>query len=184
MNTAAASSADGTPRAWPQVPYVKLGPWGAEPELTEVEREIQRSVHAFAEKVMRPIGYQGRMGYASAGSAADFIVVNMVAEAASGQRTPQVTFTTIQGEVIIPKDLDGKVTLVIDNQPDISGLRVGAGVPARVDHEELDPERRRPRHLAAHRGLVDARAVLQHVTAANFPQQIVVRYVRNRQVCD
>ena len=56
MNTAAASSADGTPRAWPQVPYVKLGPWGAEPELTEVEREIQRSVHAFAEKVMRPIG--------------------------------------------------------------------------------------------------------------------------------
>lgn len=30
----------------------------------------------------------------------------------SGQRAPQVTFTTIQGEVIIPKDLDGKVTLV------------------------------------------------------------------------
>jgi len=56
MNTVAASSAEGTPRAWPQVPHVKLGPWGAESALSEVEREIQRSVHVFAEKVMRPVG--------------------------------------------------------------------------------------------------------------------------------
>jgi multiple sugar transport system substrate-binding protein len=40
-------------------------------------------------KIMRPIGYAGRLGYASAGAAADFIVVNMVAEAASGQRSPK-----------------------------------------------------------------------------------------------
>lgn len=39
--------------------------------------------------VMRPAGYPGRLGYASASTLADFIMVNMVAEAASGQRTPQ-----------------------------------------------------------------------------------------------
>jgi multiple sugar transport system substrate-binding protein len=37
-----------------------------------------------AMKIMLPSGYAGKMGYASAGSLADFIVVNMVAEAASG----------------------------------------------------------------------------------------------------
>jgi multiple sugar transport system substrate-binding protein len=40
-------------------------------------------------KIMRPIGYAGKMGYASAGAAADFIVVDMVAEAASGKSTPK-----------------------------------------------------------------------------------------------
>ncbi|HVE49376.1 MAG TPA: extracellular solute-binding protein [Casimicrobiaceae bacterium] len=40
-----------------------------------------------AMKVMLPSGYSGKMGYASAGALADFIVVNMVAEAASGQRS-------------------------------------------------------------------------------------------------
>ena len=35
-------------------------------------------------KNMRPAGYAGKLGYASAGALADFIVVNMVAEAASG----------------------------------------------------------------------------------------------------
>jgi multiple sugar transport system substrate-binding protein len=39
-------------------------------------------------KIMRPIGYAGKLGYASAGAAADFIVVNMVAEAGSGSKTP------------------------------------------------------------------------------------------------
>ena len=39
-------------------------------------------------KNMRPAGYAGQLGYASAGAMADFIVSNMVAEAASGAKTP------------------------------------------------------------------------------------------------
>jgi multiple sugar transport system substrate-binding protein len=42
-----------------------------------------------AMRVMLPNGYAGRMGQASAQAMADFIVVNMVAEAASGARTPK-----------------------------------------------------------------------------------------------
>src|SRR5436309_8727091 len=40
-------------------------------------------------KNMTPNSYAGRLGYASAQCMADFIVVNMVAEAASGARTPK-----------------------------------------------------------------------------------------------
>ena len=40
-------------------------------------------------KNLRPAGYAGKLGYASAGAAADFIIVNMVAEAASGSKTPK-----------------------------------------------------------------------------------------------
>ena len=40
-------------------------------------------------KNMRPAGYAGKLGYASAGAGADFIVVNMVAEAISGSKTPK-----------------------------------------------------------------------------------------------
>ena len=40
-------------------------------------------------KIMLPSGYAGKMGYASAGALADFIIVNMVAEAISGQRPPK-----------------------------------------------------------------------------------------------
>ena len=40
-------------------------------------------------KNMWPSGHAGKMGYASAGALADFIVVNMVAEAASGSKTPK-----------------------------------------------------------------------------------------------
>ena len=40
-----------------------------------------------AMKIMIPNGYAGEMGYASAACMADFIVVNMVAEAASGSKT-------------------------------------------------------------------------------------------------
>ena len=40
-------------------------------------------------KIMLPSGYSGKMGYASAGALADFIVVNMVAEAASGSKSPK-----------------------------------------------------------------------------------------------
>jgi len=42
-----------------------------------------------AMKIMIPNGYAGTMGYASAAAMADFIVVNMVAEAASGSKTPK-----------------------------------------------------------------------------------------------
>ena len=42
-----------------------------------------------AMKIMMPNGYAGEMGYASAASMADFIVVNMIAEAASGSKTPK-----------------------------------------------------------------------------------------------
>jgi multiple sugar transport system substrate-binding protein len=40
-------------------------------------------------KIMLPNGYSGPMGYASAACMADFIMVNMVAEAASGSKTPK-----------------------------------------------------------------------------------------------
>src|SRR2546428_11316984 len=40
-------------------------------------------------KNMLPNGYAGEMGYASAASMADFIIVNMVAEAASGAKSPK-----------------------------------------------------------------------------------------------
>ena len=40
-------------------------------------------------KIMQPNGFSGDMGYASAACMADFIVVNMVAEAASGAKTPK-----------------------------------------------------------------------------------------------
>jgi multiple sugar transport system substrate-binding protein len=40
-------------------------------------------------KNMLPNGYDGEMGYASAATQADFILVNMVAEAASGSKTPK-----------------------------------------------------------------------------------------------
>ena len=40
-------------------------------------------------KNLRPSGYAGKLGYASAGAGADFIVCNMVAEAASGSKTPK-----------------------------------------------------------------------------------------------
>ena len=40
-------------------------------------------------KKMLPNGYAGEMGYASAATMADFIMVNMVAEAASGSKSPK-----------------------------------------------------------------------------------------------
>jgi multiple sugar transport system substrate-binding protein len=42
-----------------------------------------------ATKNMRPTGFAGKLGYASAGAGADFIVVDMVAEAISGSKSPQ-----------------------------------------------------------------------------------------------
>lgn len=40
-------------------------------------------------KKMLPVGYAGQMGYASAASTADFIMLDMVAEAASGSKSPK-----------------------------------------------------------------------------------------------
>lgn len=42
-----------------------------------------------AMKIMLPNGYAGDMGYASAATMADFVMVNMVAEAASGAKSPK-----------------------------------------------------------------------------------------------
>ena len=40
-------------------------------------------------KVMQAHGHAGTMGYSSAQTMADFVMVNMVAEAASGSKTPK-----------------------------------------------------------------------------------------------
>lgn len=48
--------AEGSPLSWPKVPHLKLDDLGAEAEMSEMERETRRSMHAFAEKVMRPTG--------------------------------------------------------------------------------------------------------------------------------
>jgi multiple sugar transport system substrate-binding protein len=42
-----------------------------------------------ASETLRPNGHAGPLGYASAATMADYVVVDMVAEAASGQRTPE-----------------------------------------------------------------------------------------------
>jgi multiple sugar transport system substrate-binding protein len=60
--------------------YTKIPVWTADPKNTPYRDAV---------KNLRPTGYAGRLGYASAGAQADFIVANMVAEAASGQRTPK-----------------------------------------------------------------------------------------------
>jgi multiple sugar transport system substrate-binding protein len=64
----------------PLAAYAKSAIWTADPK-NEPYRD--------AVKNLRPAGYAGTLGYASAGAAADFIVVNMVAEAASGAKTPK-----------------------------------------------------------------------------------------------
>jgi multiple sugar transport system substrate-binding protein len=66
--------------ATPLVDYGKVAIWTADPKNTPYRDAV---------KNMRPAGYAGKLGYASAGAAADFIVVNMVAEAISGSKTPK-----------------------------------------------------------------------------------------------
>lgn len=41
---------------WDENPKVKLGQLGAEPPLDELVSELQRTVHGFADRVMRPVG--------------------------------------------------------------------------------------------------------------------------------
>ena len=66
--------------AQPLAAYEKSAVWTADPKNTPYRDAV---------KNMRPAGYAGKLGYASAGAGADFIVVNMVAEAASGSKTPK-----------------------------------------------------------------------------------------------
>jgi multiple sugar transport system substrate-binding protein len=60
--------------------YEKSPIWTADPKHTPY-RDIMN--------VMLWPGYAGSMGYASAGALADFIIVNMVAQAASGAKSPK-----------------------------------------------------------------------------------------------
>ncbi|MEO6973121.1 MAG: ABC transporter substrate-binding protein [Rhodoferax sp.] len=60
--------------------YAKIAIWTADPKNTPYRDAV---------KNLRPGGYDGKLGYASAGAAADFIVANMVAEAGSGAKTPK-----------------------------------------------------------------------------------------------
>jgi multiple sugar transport system substrate-binding protein len=66
--------------AQPLRAYEKSAVWTSDPKNTPYRDAV---------KNMRPAGYAGKLGYASAGAGADFIVVNMVAEAASGAKTPK-----------------------------------------------------------------------------------------------
>ena len=54
--------------------------WTQEPKAAAFRAGVGR---------MRHHGYAGKLGYASAGVLADFVVVDMVAEAASGDKTPK-----------------------------------------------------------------------------------------------
>jgi multiple sugar transport system substrate-binding protein len=66
--------------AQPLRAYESTAVWTADPKNTPYRDGV---------KNMRPTGYAGKLGYASAGASADFIVTNMVAEAASGSKTPK-----------------------------------------------------------------------------------------------
>jgi multiple sugar transport system substrate-binding protein len=63
----------------PLVAYEANPIWQTDPNHTPYRDCMKR---------MMPNGYAGAMGYASQATMADFIIVNMVAEAASGARTP------------------------------------------------------------------------------------------------
>jgi multiple sugar transport system substrate-binding protein len=66
--------------AQPLRAYESTAIWTVDPKNTPYRDGV---------KNMRPTGYAGKLGYASAGASADFIVCNMVAEAASGSKTPK-----------------------------------------------------------------------------------------------
>ena len=66
--------------AQPLAAYEKTAVWTSDAKNTPYRDAV---------KNLRPAGYAGKLGYASAGAGADFIVCNMVAEAASGSKTPK-----------------------------------------------------------------------------------------------
>ena len=58
-------------------------------EQHPVWKDPKATPYRDAMKIMLPSGYAGKLGYASAGTLADFVMVNMVAEAASGSKSPK-----------------------------------------------------------------------------------------------
>ncbi len=66
--------------AHPLAAYAKNPIWTVDPKHLQYRDAV---------KDLRPAGYDGKLGYASAGALADFIIVDMVAEAASGSKTPK-----------------------------------------------------------------------------------------------
>jgi multiple sugar transport system substrate-binding protein len=66
--------------AHPLAAYAKNPIWTSDPKHLPYRDAV---------KNMRPAGYAGKLGYASAGTLADFIMVDMVAEAASGGKSPK-----------------------------------------------------------------------------------------------
>jgi len=66
--------------AQPLAAYENNPVWTSDPKATPF-RDVMKN--------MLPNGYDGEMGYASAATMADFVLVNMVAEAASGSKTPK-----------------------------------------------------------------------------------------------
>ena len=74
---------------WVQASLGYVTPALAVYEKHPVWKDPKATPYRDAMKIMLPSGYAGKMGYASAGALADFIIVNMVAEAASGSKTPK-----------------------------------------------------------------------------------------------
>ena len=76
-------------------PWVQAAIGYVTPALTSYEKNAiwtsdpKHTPYRDAMKNMLPSGRDGKMGYSSAGTLADFVVVDMFAEAASGQRTPK-----------------------------------------------------------------------------------------------
>jgi multiple sugar transport system substrate-binding protein len=66
--------------AQPLKAYEKNPIWTVDPKHTPY-RDVLRDT--------RPAGYDGKLGYASAAALGDFIVVDMFAEAASGDKSPK-----------------------------------------------------------------------------------------------
>ena len=64
----------------PLAEYEKSPIWTEEPKAAAFRRGMANMQHH---------GYAGKLGYASAGAIADFIVVDMIGEAASGAKTPK-----------------------------------------------------------------------------------------------
>jgi multiple sugar transport system substrate-binding protein len=66
--------------AHPLAAYAKNPIWTSDPKHLPYRDAV---------KELRPAGYDGKLGYASAGALADFIMVDMVAAAASGSKSPK-----------------------------------------------------------------------------------------------
>jgi multiple sugar transport system substrate-binding protein len=73
--------------AHPLAAYANNPIWTSDPKHTPYRDVVMN---------MRPAGFEGRLGYASAGALADFIMVDMVAEAASGGKSPKAAAESAQ----------------------------------------------------------------------------------------